>query len=150
MPESYPPMIAARMGAKGAPGRRQLARLDSFVADLSGLLTQLQDDQPVERRRLHLGPVNALLPRRPRTTARDGMGEKSVDDEACTRCGTCARGCPYEAIRLAPAPCFDMDRCHGCWRCYNRCPMHAISTQKFRDGPYYAAPGERLTAKLGA
>ena len=149
MPESYPPMIAARMGARRAPSRRQLKRLDAFVSDLSIAVRASGGDVPVASRKVRLGPVNAVLPRRPRTTARESMGPKTVDPAACTECGRCARDCPYEAIRLAPAPVFDAASCRGCWRCYNHCPARAISTPKFRQGPFYAGPGELLKEKLG-
>jgi len=150
MPESYPPMIAARMAARGAPGARQLAHLDAFVSDLGRRLVAAGAGGPAEKQRLRLGLVNSLLPTRSRTTARDGMGEKHVAEVACTECGTCQQGCPYEAIRLEPKPVFDMSRCYGCWRCYNRCPAHAISTGKYRGGPFYPGPSEALRVKLGS
>jgi len=106
-------------------------------------------DLTVAPRKVRLGPLDSVLPRRPRTTARDSMGEKAVDPAVCTECGRCARDCPYGAIRLAPAPVFDAASCRGCWRCYNHCPARAISTAKFRGGPFYAGPGEALKEKLG-
>jgi ferredoxin len=150
MPESYPPMIAARMGAKRAPSRRQLKRLEAFVADLSIVVRASGGELPVARRKVRLGAANAVLPQRPRTTARESMGLKVVDPAACTECGRCARDCPYEAILLAPTPVFDAASCRGCWRCYNNCPAHAISTAKFHGGPFYGGPSDVLKAKLEA
>jgi ferredoxin len=49
----------------------------------------------------------------------------------CQRCGTCARKCPYNAIRLSDDiedgfPVFDLKKCFGCGRCFNTCPAEAI------------------------
>jgi NAD-dependent dihydropyrimidine dehydrogenase PreA subunit len=149
-PENYPPMIAGKMGAPNAPSLRQLADLDAFIAELAALVTSLQAGQRVVGRKVHVGLANGLFPRRARTAARDDMGVKHVDAELCTECGLCARRCPYGAIMLDPKPVFDMSRCYGCWRCYNLCPEHAIYTDKFRGGPYYAGPSHAVKTKLKA
>jgi ferredoxin len=149
MPENYPPMIAGGMGAPNAPGPKEMAALDSFVSEVASLASDVREGGRVEGRKLKVGFVNSLLPRRSRTTARDDMGPKSVDASACTECGQCARECPYGAIRLDPKPVFDMSACHGCWRCYNRCPEHAIYTRKFHGGPFYPRPDDALRGKLG-
>ena len=149
MPESYPPMIAGKMGAAGSPGKRELRSFDGFVSELGGLVGALQDGHHVGGHKPQIGVVNGLFPRRARTTARDDMGEKHVDVSACTECGVCERLCPYGAIKLDPKPVFDMSTCYGCWRCYNRCPEHAIYTDKFRGGPYYTGPSKLLREKLG-
>jgi hypothetical protein len=51
--------------------------------------------------------------------------------------GNTASACEYLARRPPPG-----------WRCYNNCPAHAISTAKFRGGPFYGGPGDVLKAKL--
>lgn len=149
-PESYPPMIAGRMGAADAPGKRALAGLDSFISELGALVEAVGEGRHVEGLEPRIGLVNSLFPRRLRTTARDDMGEKHLDAALCTECGVCERLCPYGAIRLEPKPVFDMGKCYGCWRCYNRCPEHAIYTDKFQGGPFYPGPSKLLKEKLGA
>lgn len=147
-PESYPPMIARGKGAEDMPDEEQMKDLDAFISDLGQRLEQVQKRQRVEGKRLRIGLLNSMLPALPRTTARRDMGHKFVDETLCTECGTCEKGCPYEAIRLEPKPVFDTSKCYGCWRCYNRCPMHAISTEKYSNGPYYPKPLDQLTEKL--
>lgn len=141
MPESYPPMIARGLGFANQPSH---ARVRSFERFVDSLVSSASSLAAVE-----VPPLSRLLPRRPRTTARDEMGEKRVDTATCTRCGICERGCPYDAITLAPYPVFDQERCFGCWRCYNRCPAHAISTKRF-DGPYYPHPSDHAREALSS
>ncbi|HEY5549351.1 MAG TPA: EFR1 family ferrodoxin [Coriobacteriia bacterium] len=148
MPENYPPMLAGKMASADAPSPAEIAGLDAFVGELGGIWAAMSDGRRVESHKLRLGFFDNLVPRRRRTTARKDMGEKFVDESACTECGTCERNCPYGAIRLGPRPIFDMSECHGCWRCYNQCPSNAIYTDKFRGGPYYPGPNELLRAKL--
>lgn len=150
MPENYPPMLSGKMAAVNEPSPRPLARFDSFIGEVDGLLAALGRGERVAERKVPLSVLDSLIPRRARTTARDNMGEKSVDASLCTGCGTCERDCPYGAIRLEPKPVFDMSVCYGCWRCYNQCPSGAIYTDKFRGGPYYPGPSELLREKLGS
>jgi NAD-dependent dihydropyrimidine dehydrogenase PreA subunit/flavodoxin len=147
-PESYPPMIARGMGAEGAPNRKEMGRFDAFVSDLGRSLNGAGEGDSGGPGRVRIGLFNGLLPTRQRTWARDDMGEKHVDEDLCTECGTCERGCPYAAIRLDPKPVFDQRRCYGCWRCYNRCPEQAIYTDRFRGGPFYPGPNDHVRQAL--
>ena len=147
-PESYPPMIARGRGAEDRPDEKQMAALDAFIAELGQILGRVETRQSFERMRMRIGLLASILPQFSRTRARQDMGEKYVDESLCGECGLCERQCPYVAIRLDPKPVFDMGRCYGCWRCYNGCPNQAIYTEKFRGGPYYPRPNERLKEKL--
>ena len=147
MPESYPPMIARGMTAANEPGPKAMLKFDAFIAELSDRLGKVERGESAQARSVPIGLLNSLFASKPRTAARDDMGEKFVDGELCIECGTCAKGCPYHAIELAPKPVFDMSACYGCWRCYNRCAQHAIYTQKLR-GPYYPRPSEETLETL--
>jgi len=46
--------------------------------------------------------------------------------ERCNACGSCARGCPVEAIEVNRYPSFDSSKCIGCYCCCELCPEHAI------------------------
>ena len=143
-PESHPPTIARGQGSEEMPDEERMRALDAFISELGQLLEQAREGQPIEGKRVRIGFLNSLVPSIPRTMARRDMGEKYIDEALCTECGACQKGCPYEAIRLAPKPVFDMDKCYGCWRCYHRCPEHAIYTRRFRGGPFYPRPSDRL------
>ena len=121
---------------------------DTFISELGQLLGREKEGQRIERKRVRIGLLNSILPTRPRTTARQDMGEKYVDESLCKECGTCEKQCLSGAIRLEPKPVFDMGKCYGCWRCYNRCPEQAIYTEKYRGGSYYPRPNDRLKEKL--
>ncbi len=147
-PECYPPMIARGAGAEDAPDEEKMSDFDTFISELGRFLEQAQAGQRIEKQKVPVGLLNSILPPFPRTWARRDMGEKFVDESLCTECGTCEKGCPYNAIRLDPKPVFDMEMCYGCWRCYNRCPERAIYTAKFRGEPYYPRPNDQLREKL--
>ena len=143
-------MIALHLAFAEHPTPRAVRRFDTFIAELRDMLARVEGGKSAEPHPVRLGLLNSISADRPRATARTDMGEKFVDADLCTECGTCAKRCPYEAITLAPKPVFDMGACYGCWRCYNQCPQHAIYTKRFRGGPYYPGPSERTHAALRA
>ncbi|MBI2629641.1 DUF362 domain-containing protein [Candidatus Pacearchaeota archaeon] len=49
-----------------------------------------------------------------------------VDKEKCTRCGTCERVCPVEAMKLNPYPEVNQKKCIRCFCCIESCPQHAL------------------------
>ncbi len=53
-------------------------------------------------------------------------------EDACVTCGTCAEGCPVEAIDLNDHSRTDRDKCILCCACIKSCPQHARS---MLDGP---------------
>ena len=148
MPENYPPMRAIRLPFDNRPNAKDVRRLDAFIAELRRALEALGRGAAPDAHPVRLGLLGGLRSAKARTTARDDMGEKFVDAQLCTECGTCVRKCPYGAIVLDPMPVVDMSACHGCWRCFNQCPEHAIYTARFRGGPFYARPSEHARQAL--
>ena len=143
VPESYPPMIVGGKGAENAPNKEEMEGFRSFISELDNIAVQMKEGKEVRE-----GKIPGGLLMFGRTKARKDMGEKSVDDELCTECGTCEKGCPYGAIILDPKPKFDMDKCYGCWYCYNHCPNKAIYTNKFHGIGHYPKPPKQLKDKL--
>ena len=147
-PESFPPMIIRGMGMVDHPNSRELGRFHGFIGGLKKNLEQYKQGKLLAPAPRPWNPLYHLLPSRPRTTARQDMGEKYVDEALCTQCGTCEKGCPYGAIRLDPHPQFDETKCYGCWACFNHCPTHAIYTRKIRGRGHYPEPAAPLVEKL--
>jgi len=147
-PESYPPMIARGMGNEQAPNQGELDQFDRFITDLNARIERRTAGGPIGKKIIQAGFLAHILPAMSRTKARRDMGEKSIDESLCTKCGTCMRGCPYRAIHLAPFPVFDMEKCYGCWSCYNHCPNLAVYTKKYRGRCHYPAPITVLADKL--
>ncbi len=47
--------------------------------------------------------------------------------DKCVACGTCASGCPVEAISAGePIYTIDAEKCVSCGACAGTCPMEAI------------------------
>lgn len=139
-PEAYPPLRAKGIRRDGAPGDRALGRFHDFIRGLDTLAAEMQDGwtpvaSPVKRT-----PFDLIMPRYPRTKARDAMGKKIVDTSRCTGCGTCLEVCAYGAISFTDRPVFDEKSCRGCFACYNHCPAHAIHTAQIKDTEHYPAP----------
>ena len=57
---------------------------------------------------------------------RVGTPRFRLRQDACTKCGTCAKGCPTGAITLDPYPTWNYKRCIGCYCCYELCEQDAI------------------------
>lgn len=61
-----------------------------------------------------------------------------VDNDACVRCGTCAKVCPAENITVTDHVAFS-DHCQVCYACLHNCPKNAIhlknekSSARFRN-----------------
>lgn len=149
MPESYPPMRALGLPFDRRPNAKDLRRFNEFAAELNKTLAAIERGEEASTQPIRLGLLGGLRAAAPRTAAREDMGEKFVDEPLCTECGTCAKQCPYGAIKLDSKPNLDSAACFGCWRCYNACPEHAIYTKRFRGGPYYGKPSEHARKVLG-
>ena len=63
-----------------------------------------------------------------RAVALLGGGQK-VCTIGCLGLGTCARACPFDAIRMGPKglPVVDEHKCTGCGTCERVCPKHIIN-----------------------
>ncbi len=144
-PENHPPHVAAGQTRAHAPDAAELVSFDRFIAALDdAAANSAANSWPRYRPSL----LERLVPALPRTTARNQMGPKSVDAALCTRCGICAKVCPYDAVTMPDLPAFDQSKCYGCWACYNRCPTKAIYTRNYRGIGHYPEPIEALKAKL--
>ena len=66
-----------------------------------------------------------------------------LDEQSCTRCGLCARGCPEGAIDTG-SPLVDGEKCISCFRCIRSCPTGARNMQD----PDYLAFAEAFTQRL--
>lgn len=53
-----------------------------------------------------------------------------VDSAKCSKCGTCARICPYFAIEMKDGPVFNGDKCFRCGLCVSKCPVKALTYKK--------------------
>ncbi|MGQ9514699.1 MAG: 4Fe-4S binding protein [Thermoproteota archaeon] len=54
----------------------------------------------------------------------------NVDDKKCTRCGSCEKICPYEAITIVDKVTVDEEACDNCNLCVSLCPTNAMSLLK--------------------
>lgn len=54
----------------------------------------------------------------------------SVDPIKCSKCGTCAKVCPYFAIEMDETPKFNSNKCFRCGLCVSKCPVKALTYHK--------------------
>ncbi len=148
-PESYPPAIKRGTGDQNNPNEKEIKEFNLFVKELNAIFGSYINKTEIRTAKIKKGGLMGLIfGNTPRTKAREDMGEKYVDEELCTECGTCEKHCPYNAIILDPKPKFDMNKCYGCWSCYNHCPSNAIYTDKIKGGGQYPKANEQFKNKL--
>jgi ferredoxin len=147
-PENYPPFILKGWANENAPNEEELAKFQQFITTLEQRLETVRTGQSVASAKIKIGFFNSLMRPASPAKSRRKMGDLFLDEAACTECGTCADGCPYEAIDLNPKPVFNLNRCHGCWTCFNHCPEQAIYTQKIRGQGQYSCPLPQFIAKM--
>ncbi|RKX85324.1 MAG: hypothetical protein DRP58_05975 [Spirochaetes bacterium] len=148
-PENYPPMRTQNRAYDDAPKPKELEAFEKFISKLDAILDTISSNNQSKEESIKLGFIGNILPAFSRTAAKKDFGEQNVDESACTECGVCAKGCPYDAIQLNPYPVFDHDKCYGCWYCYNHCHVKAIYTPKYNGIGHYSKPGKEFAAKLG-
>ncbi len=147
-PENYPPFILKGWANEDAPNDEEMDKFQQFIAKLDSRLTAIRSGHPIKPDKINIGFFNSLMRPASPAKSRKKMGELLVDESACTACGTCADGCPYEAITLNPKPVFDINRCHGCWTCFNHCPEQAIYTPKVRGEGHYPQSLPQFVTKM--
>ena len=85
----------------------------------------------------------------------------TVDEDACTGCGTCEENCQLDAIALndEDKAAVDKSRCVGCGVCANLCPVEAIFMEAQEDaaeppqnspGPAQSRAGKHDPARLSS
>jgi ferredoxin len=65
-----------------------------------------------------------------------------VDEQACTKCGLCAKLCPVDDITGKPPTWQHNGQCTNCLACYHHCPAHAIHWGSMQRGQYHFSTGE--------
>lgn len=147
-PENYPPMRKKGRGADESPTAKDLKKFDEFILRLDKNLKLIGSGQEPVKEKIKIGLPGSLIPAFPRTKAKSDFGIQELNETLCIECGTCEKGCPYEAIRLDPKPVFDHNKCYGCWYCYNHCPKQAIFTKEFKGECQYPKPSPDLVKRL--
>lgn len=54
----------------------------------------------------------------------------SCDESKCSKCGMCARICPYFAIEMDKTPKFNCEKCFRCGLCVSKCPTKALTYKR--------------------
>lgn len=147
-PESYPPMRKRGMAYDNSPKEKDLKQFDDFISDLDTIIEDIKSDKEIKKRKLNISLMGRLLPVYKRTQAKKEFGIQNVNEELCTECSVCMKGCPYGAITMEPKPVFNHDICAGCWYCYNHCKQKAIYIPKFNGDYQYPKPNDNIKSKL--
>lgn len=147
-PENYPPMINMRLGFTQQPSDRQLKKFHAFISRLQKNVLLIADNNPPRIYPIKIGALNRILPIRKKFLSKKTMGIKRIAAETCTRCGLCAKICPYHAVAMEEYPVFDEAKCRACWACYNHCPTGSIHSKTFKGEGRYPKPLKPYLEKL--
>ncbi|MCD6576624.1 MAG: EFR1 family ferrodoxin [Anaerolineaceae bacterium] len=101
--------------------------LEQCSRQITDLCAKISNDKDYRQHTHWIHAVSAWMQRGPFRLTHD-WGNKfwSVDPEACTSCGRCARICPVDNIHMRDGlPVFGRE-CVYCMRCFNYCPTLAI------------------------
>jgi len=130
--------------------RKMLDRDFDHLPELDGILRDLQEPQLPPARFARGSPLRLSSPKRLLfRLARVVMARMEAiairrlhADDACTRCGLCARICPAGNITMgSDGPVFG-DRCLLCLRCLHHCPAQAVQIASWTRGKFrYPGPG---------
>jgi len=134
------------------PRKKSMRKTQDFVTEMASKAYRFRDGIKVKQAPRMLWPTPTL----PmgllavRGMLSHGFGKRTVDADACTRCGLCVETCPVGAVRLIDLPEFDSS-CIGCWACFNNCPERAILSTTCKPETYYGgiADPEKLLKKVG-
>ena len=119
------------LSGKGGTGKTSLTGAFAQLA-ANKIICDLDVDAPD----LHL----LLHPARRRQEEFFSGHEAVIDPELCTRCGTCASLCQYEAVKqLGDDFAIDHLRCEGCKVCVNFCPAEAVQFPERHCGAWYVS-----------
>ncbi len=144
-PESSPTMIKFQIKSENAPSSNELMRFDDFISELDVGLENYRRKPEIK---YNDEKVYKFIERVVSKTSFIDIGVKTVCPRTCTKCGTCASLCPYEAINFnGDIPEFLESRCRSCFICYNRCPKDAITSAKHQS-IRYTRPHEKYKTKM--
>ncbi|MCK4666073.1 EFR1 family ferrodoxin [Candidatus Dependentiae bacterium] len=141
-PDNCPLLVSRGRIFKDHPSEKQLEKFNEFIMKLNELGVSISNEEIITPQKIKIGFLNSLSPVWPRILSRKIMGKKFVDEELCTQCGICEKGCAYKAIELKPYPVFNEKLCFACWGCYNTCPTKAIYTKRYKNKGHYKIPVE--------
>ena len=141
-PDNYPPIIISGRIHPDYPKEEELKNFNQFIMELNEVIKEIKN-KIIKPRQIKIGFLNRLVPSIfSRKKSKKNMGMLFVDKEKCTKCGICAKVCPYSAIKMDEYPLFNDQKCYACWSCYNHCPPLAIYTNKIKEGGQYKMPEE--------
>lgn len=120
------------LSGKGGTGKTTVASALIRLADAKRFA-----DCDVDAPNLHL---TVEMPEGERREDYYGLPRAEIDQDACTRCGTCVRLCRFHAISCGPGGrcAVEPAACEGCGLCESACEAGAVSMKPARTGALIA------------
>lgn len=112
-------------------GASSVQMLSAAMLKGKGLYRKIIDDLPAALTKYGFKSIKDVVDTNISINPSYKMGEvPSLNKEKCSKCGTCAKLCPYFAIEMTPYPTFDANKCFRCGLCVSKCPLKVLDYKK--------------------
>lgn len=134
MVDNYLPIFDMEDQLRTLPEKNVDGQLDKLCAEIA-----VREQKPVEitaKMRLQMAMFSNRLAKR---ILKKDAAQQYIVNDACIRCGICARVCPANNITVSEEGVRFSDHCEVCYACLNNCPQNALhlrreaNTVRFRN-----------------
>lgn len=127
MVDNYLPGFEARQQIETAGEKHIEAQIDALCREVAARKRNVSGLNPAQKLGIALvrGTMGKVIFHR-------DAAQKYIVNDACVKCGVCAKVCPADNIRVTDRVRFS-DHCEVCYACLHNCPKNAIHLKHERS-----------------